>query len=62
MDISLIVPLKFLKLFIHVGETLMEGSVSQNFDLDLSFLLYVENSTLQKKRKNLKSYPFFLIK
>ena len=32
MDISLTVPLKCLRFAIHVGETQMEGSVSQNFD------------------------------
>ena len=41
MDISLIVPLKFLNVDIHVGETLMKGSMSQNFDLDLSFCFIV---------------------
>ena len=39
MDISLIVPLKYLTFVIQVGVTHIEGSVSQNFDKGLSFCL-----------------------
>ena len=41
MDISLIVPLKYLEFVIQVGETHMEGSMSQNFDNVFSFCLIV---------------------
>ena len=41
MDISLIIPLKCLKFSIHVCEIQMEGTVSQNYDKDLSFCFIV---------------------
>ena len=37
MDISLTMALIFLKTCIHVVEVCLEGSVSQNFDIGLSF-------------------------
>ena len=37
MDISLIISLSWLKTYIHIAEMCMEGSVSQNFDIGLSF-------------------------
>ena len=39
MDISHIVPLKFLKCSIHAGKTLLEGRVSQNVDKGFSFIV-----------------------
>ena len=59
MNISLIVPLKFLKFSIHVCETQMEGRVSQILIKILVFiLLYVEDGTLQKNRKIMKVTRF----
>ena len=40
MDISLILALRCFKTFIHATEVCLEGSVSQNFDIRLSFLFY----------------------
>ena len=40
MDISLIIALTSLKMCICIAEICMEGSVTQNFDLGLSFLFY----------------------
>ena len=41
----------------------MEGRVSQNFDIGLSFCFIVcRRWQLGRKYKNLKSYPFFVIK
>ena len=37
MNISLIMNITGMKIAIHVAETRLEGSVSQNFDIGLSF-------------------------
>ena len=57
IDISLIVPLKCLKFYIHVGR---EVGLKILIKILVFVLLYVEDGTLQKNRKNLKS--FFLLK
>ena len=56
MDISLILPVKYLNDFTHVGETHMEGSLSQHFDKGLSFCFIVCRrwdfvNTLNKSQK-----------
>ena len=56
MDISLIIALISLKICMYIAGICMEGSVSQNFELGLSFCL------MKKKKKIHKSYPFFTIK
>ena len=40
MDISLIIALTSLRMCMCITEICMEGGVSQNFDLGLSFLFY----------------------
>ena len=40
MDFSLIMTLMCMKIYIHSAEICFEGSVSQNFDIGLSFLFY----------------------
>ena len=66
MDISLIIALICLKICMCIYEICMEGMegrVSQNFDLGLSFFLcYMEEDILKNSTKNHKSYPFFIIK
>ena len=53
-----------MKIFIHSAEICFEGSVSQNFDIGLSFYVMVCRiwNFGKKNAKNHKSYPFFAIK
>ena len=62
MDISLIIAL--LKTGMCIAEICMEGWVSQNFDLGLSFCFmpYRKRNFERKYKKNHKSYRFFVIK
>ena len=61
MDISIIIALICLKICMCISEICMEGSMSQNFDLGLSFC-YVEDGVLGENTKKRKSYPFFITK
>ena len=63
MDISLIIALICLITCMYIFGIGMEGSLSQNFDLGLSFsfMLYGRRH-FEKKYKNHKSYLFFIIK
>ena len=61
MDISLIMNITGMKIAIHVAETRLEGRVSQNFDIGLSFC-FILCSRLNLKKKNHKSYQFFALK
>ena len=55
MDISLIIALIFLKICMCIAEIYMEGSVSQNFDLNLiisfCFMLCRRRNFEKKKKK-----------
>ena len=63
MNISLIIRLTCLKIVRHVLKTYLEGMVSQNFDICLSFnLIAFRRGDFQKITKNHKSYPFFALK
>ena len=60
MDISLTTALIGLKSFIHIAETCFEGSMSQNFDIWLSFCFVVcRRRNIGKYDKIHKSYLFF---
>ena len=62
MDISLFIAF-CLKICICIAQICMEGTVSQNFDLGLSFCFMVcRTKHFEKKKKNHKSYLFFTIK
>ena len=62
MDISLIKRPKSLKFLLHVGETHMEGRVSQNFNIGLSFCFIVSRISFfeRKLKKNTKVTRFLL--
>ena len=64
MDISLIIAPISLRIWMCIAEIYMEGSVSQNFDLELSFcFMQCRRRHFEKEyNKNHKSYPFFIIK
>ena len=63
MDISLTMAFIFLKTCIHVAEVCLEGSVSQNFDIGLSFcFMLCRRWNFGKMTKNNKSLPFFVLK
>ena len=63
MDISLIVPLKYLEFVLQVGETHMEGSMSQNFDNGFSFSFIVcRRWEFVKILKKLQKLPVFCYK
>ena len=63
MDISLIKRPKSLKFLLHVGETHMEGSVSQNFNIGLSFCFIVTRiSFFERKLKKIQKLPVFCYK
>ena len=52
-----------MKIAIHVAETHSEGSVSQNFEIGLSFcFILCRKMDFQKKYKKYKSCPFFPLK
>ena len=55
-DISFNIPWKLMKFKIHGLEGHSEGTMSQNFDLGLSF--YFMQSRKTKFQKMTKSYPF----
>ena len=62
-DISLIITPIHLKTPIHLAETHLEGSVSQDFDIGLSFCFIVcRRRELGKMTETCKSYLFFVIK
>ena len=54
MDFSLILTLMCMKIFIHSAEICFKGSLSQNFDIGLSFCFMVCRiyGTLEKNAKN----------
>ena len=55
--------LTYYRTCICIFEICMEGILSQNFHLGLSFVLcYEEEGILKKSTKNHKSSPFFIIK
>ena len=63
MDISLVIALICLKIGMCITQMCMEGSMSQNFDLGLSFYFMLRRRRhFEKSTKNHKSYPFFIIK
>ena len=64
MDTSLIKALTCSKTCMCILEICMEGSVSQNFDLGLSFRFILDGRRHFEKKstKNHKSYLFFIIK
>ena len=60
MDISLNIVLTSLIICICIAEIYMEGSVSQNFDLGLSFcFMLCRRWNLEKNTKNLPKLPVF---
>ena len=60
MDISLIIALIALKTCMYISGICMEGSVSQNFELGLSFCLMVcRRRNFEKKYKNSQKLPVF---
>ena len=63
MDISLIIALISLEMCIPVYKVCMEGRVSQNVDLGLSFcFMLCRRWNLKKKNgKKYQSFPFFVI-
>ena len=63
MNISLIMRLTCLKIVRHVLKTHLEGRVSQNFDVCLSFnLIAFRRGDFQKNTKISQKYPFFALK
>ena len=54
IDISLNTTLMFLKMSLHSAETRLEGSVSQNFNIDLSFNFMVHRKRDFEKKKSQK--------
>ena len=54
MDISVVIALIFLKICIHNTEVCSEGSVSQNFDIGLSFCVML--CRIWNFEKNCKKY------
>ena len=63
MNISLSIALICLKICMCISEICMEGSVSRNFDLGLSFcFMLCRRWNLGKNTKNRKGYPFFITK
>ena len=60
MDISLIIALICLKICMFLSELCMEGSVSQNFDLGLSFyFMLCRRRHFEKKYKKSQKLPIF---
>ena len=59
-DISLTKALIYLKTWIYICEICLEGSVSQNFDLGLSFCFMVyRRRDFDKKYKKSQKLPVF---
>ena len=62
MDISLIIALICLKICMFLAELCMEGSVSQNFDLGLSFyFMLCRRRHFEKKYQKLPKVTLFLL-
>ena len=60
MDISLIIAPISLKICMYIAEIYMEGSVSQNFDLGLSFcFMQCRRRHFEKKYKKSQKLPVF---
>ena len=60
MDISLIIAPISLKICMCIAEIDMEGSVSQNFDLGLSFcFMQCRRRHFEKKYKKSQKFPVF---
>ena len=60
MDISLTKALSCLKICMYTAEICLEGSVSQNFDIGLSFCLMVcRRWNFEKKYKKSQKLPVF---
>ena len=60
MDFSLIIALTCMKICIHNAEICFEGSMSQNFDIGLSFSFMVcRIRNFEKKSKISQKYPVF---
>ena len=63
MDISLTMRLLCMKTAIHVPETLLEGSLSQNFDTGLSLnLIACRSEEFKNITKKIQKLPFFALK
>ena len=60
MDISLIIALTSLEICMCIAEICMEGSVSQNFDLGLSFcFMQCRRRHFEKKVQKSQKLPVF---
>ena len=60
MDISLIIALTSLKMYMCIAEICMEGSMSQKFDLGLSFcFMQCRRRHLKKKVQKSQKLPVF---
>ena len=60
MNISFIMPFEILIFFVYVGKTYFEGSVSQNFDIGLSFCFIVcRRWNFAKNEKKSQKLPVF---
>ena len=63
MDISLTIALFSLEMCKHVTKVRMEGRVSQNFDLGLSFcFMLCRRWNYEENGKKYQKFPFFVIK
>ena len=63
MDISLIMNITGMKIATHVAENRLEGIVSQNFDISLSFcFILCRRLNFQKYYKKSQKLPFFSLK
>ena len=62
MDISLIMALRCLEIFIHVTEVCLEGRMSQIFDIRLSFCFMVcRKRKFTKITKKSQKLPVFFL-
>ena len=60
MDISLIKASMYLRTWIYIAEICLEGSMSQNFDLGLSFCFMVcKRRDFEKDYKKSQKLPVF---
>ena len=63
MDFSLIMALTCMKVCIHNAEICFEGSMSQHFDIGLSFCFIVcRIRNFEEKCNKSQKLPFFVIK
>ena len=61
MDISLVIPLICLKICMYIAEIRFEGSMSQNFDIGLSFCFTMyRRRELGKKGEKMANVTRFL--